>query len=110
MVVPKASDDLHAYNAWRKSLHAYPVGTIVQWIAPETLRGSTSASDIKQNQCFMILGLKEPITRKNDSLVASMCYDMQLCSPAGRVFKRNERYTVEGIARFIAENRMRIIA
>ncbi len=111
MAVPKASEDLHAYKAWRASLHAYPNGTIVQWVDPERYRGSTAASDIQMNQCFMINKLRDSfVTKINDGLVASKVYEVQLCSPFGRLFKRTECYGVEGIARWIDEGRMRVIA
>jgi len=111
MAVPNAKVNFHAYQAWRASLHAYPIGTIVQWVDSETLKGSTAQNDVKPNQCFMILGLKDSISTKiNDGLIASKVYDMQLCSPLGRLFKRNERYFVESIARYIEEGRMRVVA
>jgi ferric iron reductase protein FhuF len=107
MVVPKANEDIHAYNRWRDSIVLLENGTIVKW-QYDTFRGATSSNDIKANQHFLITGTQDSIGTK-DKHPASRCYVMRSCSSTGKPFKRAEYPYIETMARWIEEKKFVVV-
>lgn len=110
MAIPKASENLHEYKVWRDALVPLENGTIIKWNF-ETLRGLSQSNDIKPGQHFLICGIRDSILPiKHDSApYAGKVYIMRLCSNQGKPFKREEFYTIEGIARFLDEKKFVIV-
>lgn len=108
MSVPKASEDLHKYKAWRMSLTPLPVGTIVRWTDERHYAGSTKAGDIVRGQMFILEGTRDPLFGVNEC-DADQIYIGTQCSKTGKKYKRDFFVSVEGIARWIAEYRMEIV-
>lgn len=108
-MAPKASDDLHAYNSWRRALIALPVGTVVRWIDPKPYVGATMSSNIHRGECFLIQNLRDSI-RPIDGYDASKAYDMVQCSGKKfKPFKRTFSPYVESVARWLEEGQLEIL-
>lgn len=110
-MIPKASEDLHAYQAWRKSLTALPLGTIVKW--NDQYLGSNAQTSIKVGQMFKIMAVNESVfgQKKSDRAQwAGKVYTMIQCNAAGKVFKKQINWNVEGIARWLDEGKAVILS
>lgn len=108
-MIPKASTDLHGYKAWRNSLVPLEVGTVLEWIGTEKLAGSTQAGDFKPGQFVVVKKLRAPYAGKQSTSVADKVYDLTRCTRTGKEYERQLHLTVEGIATFLDEGKIRII-
>lgn len=104
---PKASDNLHAYLNWRKSLVPFPNGTILRWV--KGYKGTTLSTSIKSGQHTPILNLREPFFQKPPFIDADMVYDMVLCTSKGKPFKMDHPWSVEGIAARITDGEVVVV-
>lgn len=107
MSVPKASEDLHAYNAWRRALTPLPVGTVIRF--DEMYRGTIMRDDIKAGSHFKIESVRDPMMRRGQLYPADYVYEMRLVSPKGKPFKRVENWYVEGVAKGLAEGKLSLV-
>lgn len=98
-----AKDSLHGYHAWRDSLEALPVGTVIQWV--EAYNGISLSSSVKAAQSYKILAVRPPMIG-NSTKVADQVYDMVLVSRNGREYKRKMGWSVESIARGLYEGKL----
>ncbi len=103
MIHTDASVSLLGYKAWRASLEALPIGTVIQWV--DHYVGTSLASSVRAGQTFKILRVRSSIIG-NSQLVADLVYDMVLVSKTGREYKKKMGWSVEGIARGLHEGKL----
>lgn len=108
MSAPKASDDLHGYKAWRRSLQPAPMSTIIRWVDDTKYSGSTQADDILKGQMFILEGVRDPLFGVNEC-DADKIYLATQCTKTGKKFKRTLSVSVEGVARWYLEDKIEIL-
>ena len=104
---PRASEDLHAYNFWRRNLEPLPEGTVIRF--DEMWRGVVMRDDIKAGTYFRLDGVREPLFYRSKMYPADMVYKMRQVSKTGKEFKRTGDFNVEGIASMIMDGKVTVI-
>lgn len=106
MIHTDASQSLLGYQAWRKSLEPFAIGTIIQWVEPYT---SVPVRDqIKAGQAFIIKRVR-PSLASSSTLAADLVYDMILVSRTGREYSRHTAWSVENIARGLHTGKLMLL-
>lgn len=99
-MVPKASESLYEYKAWRDSLQALDVGTVLQWVTPYV--GANCNTSIGKNQYTKIVRIRKS-NGVSEMVQAGWVYELALCNKDGKEYTRTFHWRVEEIARRIVE-------
>ena len=99
-MIPKASESLYEYKAWRDSLQALDVGTVLQWVVPYV--GANRNTSIGKNQYTKVVRIRKS-NGVSEMVQASWVYELVQCDKNGKEYVRKFHWRVEEIARQIDE-------
>lgn len=109
MVIPKASDNLHAYKCWRETLEIIKPGTILCWVSPYPYNPHTPNNCIVEGQYLIAEIDQEPIVSRWDKTPAGRIVPLTRCTKAGKRYKKQFMFSMEGIAKYIDDGSLKIV-